>query len=135
MRDTEFEFKQKISELEATLGDLTLQVEKGLKEQDKLNKVLDDKEVQSKEARKREKQLKSELRKGEAEIKKLSKKEREYKKYIKKVEDTILAKDEKLKYLEMFKKNSEICSQVESAPRTELGDLENFGMMQQQPSR
>ena len=130
LRDAEFDFKRQISELEANISDLRLQVEKGHKEHDKLNKVLDEKEFVIKEMRKREKQLKSELKKGESELKKLSKKASEYKKYIKKVEDTILAKDEKLKYLEMFKKNSEICSQVESsAPRTELGELENFGMI------
>ena len=39
-----------------------------------------------------------------AALKKLEKKASGYKKYIKKVEDTILQKDEKLKYLEMFKK-------------------------------
>ena len=69
-------------------------------------------------------------------MKKLEKKANGYKKYIKKVEDTILQKDEKLKYLEMFKKNSDLCSLVESsAPRTEKGDLENFGIVPQQPDR
>lgn len=75
------------------------------------------------------------MRKGEASVKKLTKRERECKKYITKVEDTILKKDEKLKFLEMFKKNSEICSQVESvAPRNDLNELENFGMITQPSS-
>lgn len=67
---------------------------------------------------KAEKKLKQQLKKAESEQNKLSKKVKEYKSYIKKVEDTILQKDEKLKFLEMFKKNSEICSQVESVVTT-----------------
>lgn len=54
------------------------------------------------------------MHKDEKQIKKLDKKVNEYKKYIKKVEESILKKDEKLKHLEMFKKNSEITSTIES---------------------
>ena len=83
------------------------------------------------EAQRQEKKLKAQMHKDEKEIKKLGKKVNEYKKYIKKVEDTILKKDEKLKHLEMYRKNSEITSTIESQIPRSLEDLENFGMDQQ----
>jgi len=66
------------------------------------------------------------LKKSESQVRKLNRKNAEYKKYVKQVEDTVIKNDEKLKFLELFKKNSEICSTVESYdPRRD--ELENFG--------
>lgn len=124
MRDAEFEIKRQVKDYEAMLGDLRIQVEKSDREQERLHKMLDDKDAIVNDLRKIEKQLKSAVKKGESDLKKLEKKASGYKKYIKKVEETIIQKDEKLKFLEMFKKNSDLCSLVESAaPRNDLEGL------------
>lgn len=55
----------------------------------------------------------------------MNKKNKEYKKQIKYFEDAILKKDEKMQMLEMYKKNSEITSQVTG---NEFNELEGFGL-------
>lgn len=125
MRDMEFDFKKNIKELEGEIGDYKQKCERNVKDQEKLLKLIDDKDRLVQEHMKAEKQLKSQLKKADSESSKLGKKVSEYKKYINKIEEKILEKDEKLKYLEMFKKNSEICSQVESTVTgTPLGNFE-----------
>ena len=64
---------------------------------------------------KQEEVMKKQIKKLEASKEKYVKRVDQYKKYIQKVEDSIIQKDEQLKFLEMFKKNSEISSQVESS--------------------
>ena len=54
----------------------------------------------------------------------MNKKNKEYKKEIKFLEDTLLKKDEKTKMLEMYKKNSELTSQVTG---NEFEQFENYG--------
>lgn len=69
------------------------------------------------------------LKDFEYRFKKMEKKYEHGKKQIKTYEDTIIEKDEKIKFLERQKKNDDLCSKIESempgSGFNELGGLES----------
>lgn len=100
------------------------------KENKKLSQIAKEYERDMKSLAKSEKEFKKQFQKIEADFKAIDKKYTKSKKYARELEDRLMEKEDKIKQMQLQKKNDDLVSQIESTAGlgNELGELEFLQM-------